>query len=381
MNDHDESAHGERSASGGPPRAALRLTEVEALSGIGSWEWEIATDTLFWSEQLRRIYGVSGNRKLGYDDFIGRVHPEDRDDVQGVVRGAFESGSSFEIRHRIVLDDGEIRHIHSRGYVVADESGTPVRMLGAAQDVSAAHAAEIARADEGRRQAAGQARDEVLALLAHDLRSPLAVIVGYVQLLARQARGDTLELDRMLGYVGRIEESARQMTSLLDDLLADADPEGMGEPLETEATDLVESCRRIASHHEGLGGCEIVVEVPDAPVVMEVNAAKLERALHNLVSNAVKYSPDGGRVTLGLVADDDETRISVADEGIGIPAADLPLIFERFHRGTNVTGRINGIGLGLTSVLRAVEAHGGRIEVKSVEGEGSTFTIHLPRQR
>ena len=382
MNDQDETAPAERSGSGGPPRAALRLAEVEALSGIGSWEWEIATDTLFWSEQLRRIYGVPGDRKLGYDDFIGRVHPEDRDEVQAVVRETFETGSSFEIRHRIVLDDGETRHIHSRGYVVADASGTPVRMLGAAQDVSAAHAAEEARADEGRRQAAGQARDEVLALLAHDLRSPLAVIVGYVQLLARQARGDALELDRMLGYVGRIEESARQMTSLLDDLLADADPHAIGEPLETETADLVESVRRIATHHEGLGGgCEIVVEVPDAPVELDVHAAKLERAVHNLVSNAVKYSPDGGRVTLRLAADDEEVRISVADEGIGIPAADLPRIFERFHRGTNVTGRINGIGLGLTSVLRAVEAHGGRMEVESVEGEGSTFTIHLPRHR
>ena len=382
MNDLDETAPDKRSGSDGPPRAALRLAEVEALSGIGSWEWEIATDTLFWSEQLCRIYGVSGDRRLGYDDFIGRVHPEDRDEVQAVVRGAFETGSSFEIRHRIVLDDGAIRHIHSRGYVVADEGGTPVRMLGAAQDVSDAHAAEMARADEGRRQAAGQARDEVLALLAHDLRSPLAVIVGYVQLLARQARADGLELDRMLGYVGRIEESARQMTSLLDDLLADADPEGMGEPLETEPTDLAESVRRIASHHEDLGGgCEIVVEVPDAPVELDVNAAKLERAVHNLMANAVKYSPDGGRVTLGLAADDGEVRISVVDEGIGIPAADLPRIFERFHRGTNVTGRINGIGLGLTSVLRAVEAHGGRMEVESVEGGGSTFTIHLPRHR
>lgn len=360
------------------PRAAQRLTEVEALSGIGSWEWEIATDRLFWSDQLRRIYGVEERTAaLGFDDFIGRVHPADRDEVRAVVQRAFETHGTFEMEHRIVLDDGAVRHIHSRGHVQIGEDSTTVRMLGSAQDVTEDRLAEQRRAMEGSRKA----RDDVLALLAHDLRSPLAVVVGYVQLLARQARGGDVQLDRLLGYVARIEESARQMTSLLDDLLADAEPDMEQEPLETEPTDLVESVRRIASHHAALGGgCEIVVEAPNS-LVWSVNAPKLERCLHNLVANAVKYSPDGGRVTIALSEEDSEARISVTDQGIGIPPADVPLIFERFHRGGNVTGRISGIGLGLTSVLRAVEAHGGRIDVSSVEGEGSTFTVHLPSRQ
>ena len=357
------------------PRAAQRLAEVEALSGIGSWEWEIATDRLFWSDQLRHIYGVHGTAAaLGFDDFIGRVHPADRDEVRGIVQRAFETHGTFEMEHRIVLDDGAVRHIHSRGHVQLDEDSSPVRMLGSAQDVTDARLAEQRRAMEGSRKA----RDDVLALLAHDLRSPLAVVVGYVQLLARQARGGDVQLDRVLGYVARIEESARQMTSLLDDLLADAEPEAAQDPLETEPTDLVQSVRRIASHHAALGGgCEIVVDAPES-LTWSVNAPKLERALHNLVANAVKYSPDGGRVTIALSEDVSEVRISVTDEGIGIPPADVPLIFERFHRGANVTGRISGIGLGLTSVLRAVEAHGGEIDVSSVEGEGTRFTVHLP---
>lgn len=364
------------------PRAAQRLAEVEALSGIGSWEWEIATDTLYWSDQLRRIYGVAGeDRPLGYDDFIGRVHPADRDDVRAIVRRAFDGKSAFEIDHRILLDDETVRHVHSRGYVLVGDDGMPARMLGSAQDVSDARAAEEVRAEENRRLAAGQARDEVVALLAHDLRSPLAVVVGYVQLLARNARDGRLEVDRMLGYVGRIEESARQMTSLLDDLLADADPDAARDPLETEPTDLGSSIRRIVGHHAALDGpCEIVADLPEAEVVREVNAPKLERALHNLVSNAVKFSPDGGQVTIGLAADDDGVRISVSDQGIGIPPSDLPLVFERFYRGANAAGRVSGIGLGLTSVRRAVDAHGGRIEVSSVVGEGTTFTIHLPPQ-
>jgi len=179
--------------------------------------------------------------------------------------------------------------------------------------------------------------------------------------------------------VGRIEESARQMNGLLDDLLADADPHAAVEKLETSPTDLVACVRAVASHHAGLGGpCEIAVEVPDGPVVREVHPSKLERALHNLVANAVKYSPDGGTVTLRLTEHPDGVRIAVHDQGIGIPQQDLPRIFDRFHRGSNVAGLISGIGLGLASVTRAIAAHGGTIEVDSEEGEGSTFTIHLP---
>ena len=169
------------------------------------------------------------------------------------------------------------------------------------------------------------------------------------------------------------------MTSLLDDLLVDADPHASEEPIETEPTDLAAMVRAVAAHHATLGGHrQVTADVPDGPVVKEVNAPKIERALHNLVSNAVKYTADGGHVTVGLVAEDHRVTISVSDDGIGIPADDLPLIFDRFHRGSNVTGRVSGIGLGLTSVLRAVEAHGGSIDVSSVEGEGTTFTLHLP---
>lgn len=363
-----------------PSPAAQRLAEVEALSGIGSWEWEITSDRLIWSDQLRRIYGVGdGEEVLSYDDFISRVHPDDRDDVQAIVQHAFEARSSFVIDHRIVHPDGVIRHLHSRGYVLLDEDGNPERMLGSAQDVTDARAAEQERTEAERSRAAGQARDEVLALLAHDLRSPLTGVVGFAQLLARHVRGGRVDPDKLLGYVGRIEESARQMTSLLDDLLADADPHAADEVLETEPIDLVDCARRIATHHDGLGSpCEITVEAPDHPVVREVSPAKLERALHNLVTNAVKYSPSGGTVTIGVVEHAGGVRISVADQGMGIPRQDLPRIFDRFHRGTNVTGRVSGLGLGLASVARAVAAHGGTIEVDSEVGRGTTFTIHLP---
>jgi signal transduction histidine kinase len=363
-------------------RAGRRLAEVEELSGIGSWEWDILRDELHWSEQLCRVYGIEPDpRPMTFDAFMDLVHPDDREELIQTVQGALESGSSFITEHRAIHPDDSIHLIFGRGYVLTDDHGQPTRMLGSGQDITTERAAERERTAEERRQAAGQARDEALALIAHDLRSPLAVVVGYVQLLERQARGGTLNPERLMPYLDRVNVAARQMTSLLDDLLTDADPNAHSEPLDTEPLELTAYLRETAEHHDEISAQHAVeAHLPEGPVVARVNAGKLERALHNLLRNAIKYSPQGGTITLSLVADADEVRIGVADEGIGIPAADLPRIFDRFHRGSNVVGQTAGLGLGLISVQRAVRAHGGRIEVQSTEGQGTTFTIHLPRE-
>jgi len=361
--------------------AGRRLAEVEALSGIGSWEWDIRRDELHWSEQLCRVYGMDPDpAPLTFDIFLARVHPDDREELRTTVQAAHDERRAFETEHRAIHDDGSVHVISGRGYVLTDETGTPTRMIGTGQDVTDLRSAEAARAAEERRLAAEQARDEALALIAHDLRSPLAVVVGYVQLLARQARTGTYDPDRLMPYLERVDVAARQMTTLLDDLLTDADAIAAHEPIEREPIDLADYLRDTAEHHDAISPLHAVAAVvPDEPVLAEVNRAKLERALHNLVLNAIKYSPDGGAITLTLDADADRFRIAVADEGLGIPAADLPHIFERFHRGSNAAGRSSGLGLGLVSVQRAVAAHGGTIEVNSTEGAGTTFTIHLPR--
>lgn len=362
-------------------RAGRRLAEVEALSAIGSWEWDIRTNELHWSEQLCRVYGVEPDpRPITYEDFVARVHPDDRAEVEATVREAFQTGGAFTTEHRTIYPDGSVHLIFGRGYVLTDDAGRPVRMLGSGQDVTTDRAAAAERSAEERRRAADEARDDALALLAHDLRSPLAVIVGYVDLMARRAERGSLDPDSVPPALRRIGFAARQMTSLLDDLLADASPDAEMEPIETEPVDLGSWLRSIVEHQEGtISTHAILGHIPDDPFVLDINPAKLERAVHNLVANAVKYSPEGTNVEISLEADAVEARIAVRDEGVGIPADDLPRIFDRFHRGANASGRVSGLGLGLTSALRAVRAHGGEIDVESIEGAGTTFTVRLPR--
>jgi signal transduction histidine kinase len=128
------------------------------------------------------------------------------------------------------------------------------------------------------------------------------------------------------------------------------------------------------SHHQ------LAMRLPDAPVLIEGDRDRLEQVLQNLLQNAVKYSPGGGKIAVELDADPSEVRIAITDSGVGIPASEIPRIFERFYRASNVEmGQINGMGVGLYVVKEIIAFHGGTVEVTSRIGEGSRFCVRLPR--
>lgn len=235
-------------------------------------------------------------------------------------------------------------------------------------------------------QATLQTRDEVFDMIAHDLKNPLTVIIGTVQLLQRRLQqseglpGEAIVSRRL----EQVAASAIQMRTMINDLL-DLAKLRADQPLELsyERTDLVALLRRAAAEYQHTSSRH---RIRIHTSLRELNgmwdASRLERVVANLLSNAIKYSPNGGAVTLRLIRDEREggawAVLSVQDEGIGIPETDLPHIFERFSRGRNAGGRIGGSGVGLTSASSIVEQHGGSIAVESAEGHGSTFTVSLP---
>ncbi|NTU80660.1 MAG: PAS domain-containing protein [Chloroflexales bacterium] len=229
-----------------------------------------------------------------------------------------------------------------------------------------------------------QARDELMALLSHDLKSPLTAVMGQAQLMRRRLTGGEVDPARLLRGLGSVEAAARQMHALLDELLDLARLQaGRSLPLNRQPHDLVAMARHMAERLQ-IGAERHDLRVTSAlPELMCVcDERRMERVMENLLSNAIKYSPTGSPVTVCIARQEDAGRawavVVVTDTGIGIPSADLPRIFERFHRASNTAGRIYGTGLGLASARRIVEQHGGTIEVTSVEGQGSTFTVRLP---
>lgn len=239
--------------------------------------------------------------------------------------------------------------------------------------------------DISERRALEREREAFLAAISHDLKNPLATIRGAAQLVQRRlARIGQPEAARQAAQLDAITASAVRMTALLDELLDQARlREGQAPDLVRRPADLVALARRVAAEAQGgTTGHRLTVAVAVPELSAPVDAARLERVLQNLLSNAIKYSPAGGAVTLGVDREPAPggawAALTVRDEGVGIPAADLPRLFERFRRGSNVVGRIAGTGLGLATARQIVEAHGGTIALESAEGTGTTVTVRLP---
>jgi len=234
-------------------------------------------------------------------------------------------------------------------------------------------------------QQAVRVRDDFLAAASHDLKNPLAAISGTVQVLARtRARRGTIPEERLEQALDSIGAATLQMTRQIDELLDVARLRlGQGLTLDRRPTDLVALARRgVESFQYTTERHRLRLEVQgagdDGRIVGAWDAARLERVVDNLLANAIKYSPNGGEVGVTITHLGDEVQLSVADQGIGVPKPDLPHIFERFRRASNVAGRIGGSGIGLAAAQLTVAEHGGSIAVSSDEGRGSTFTVRLP---
>jgi signal transduction histidine kinase len=230
-----------------------------------------------------------------------------------------------------------------------------------------------------------RSREDFLSALSHDLRTPITSIRGMAQVLLRRAsRMEIPEAARMIEGLKTIEAATGKMSAMLTELLDLARLQsGRSLELQKGPVDLVTLARRTAEEYQrSAPGHEIRVEAALPALVGQWDAVRLERVLGNLLSNAVKYSPEGGAITVRVEQNTEGAEtvavLSVRDEGIGIPPADLPRVFERFHRAANVTGRIAGTGIGLAGSRQIVEQHGGIISVESTEGAGSTFIVRLP---
>lgn len=296
------------------------------------------------------------------------VSPEALPLPRSVREGEVVRGEQLLIRR---ADDGRDVALLVSSAPVRDGAGRITGAVKVFQDISAIKELE-------------QQKDRFLAAVSHDLKNPLMAIKGQAQLSRRRLeRRGALEPAQALESLRRIEESAARLTSMVDELL-DAARLQMGRTLELDRrpTDLAALARRVAEEYATSARRHIRLVVPEGAVMAEWDGVRLGRVLDNLVSNAVKYSPEDSEIVLTIEREDrdgaDWVAVRVRDEGMGIPAGDLPHIFEHFRRGSNVRGRVTGVGIGLAGARKIIEQHGGAMDVESREGGGSTFTVRIP---
>jgi PAS domain S-box-containing protein len=332
--------------------------------------------TTYLNEAAKQLLGV---------DTTG-VPPERRSEVYGLLtpEGApfqpEELPSMQAMRERWVIRgvdmlvrraDGTAIPVQENAAPIVADDGTVTGAIATLRDMSVHQQLE-------------RQKEDFLAAAAHDLKNPVAVLQGQAQLLKRRVQRGRLEQDRVLEGLEVIESRARMMTSMIDELM-DVTRLRMGEALQLnrQATDLAELVREAVDAQRVVAeGHRLVFEAVDGVVPGVVDAARLTRVLGNVLTNAVKYSPEGSEILVRVQHDEDEDGawavLAVRDHGVGIPAEDLPHVFDWFFRAGNVTGTVSGTGIGLAGARQIVEQHGGTIEVESQEGTGSTVTVRLP---
>ena len=372
--------------SGELMREHERLNEAQAVAHVGSWEWDVVADSLWWSDELYRVYGIPRHDAASYQAYLSRVHPEDRDRINAAVQRALGDGRPFSFEHRIVRSDGTIRVLFARGKVALDSEGRPVRMSGVGHDITELKQAEEERAELIREQAArreaeeaNRAKDQFLATLSHELRTPMNAVLGWAQML-RQLSLDDGRRSRALDAIFRnVQIQAQLVSDILDVSRIATGTLGL-ETGSVSIPGVIESAVETVREAALAKGVTIEARVPEGALEVPGDATRLRQVAWNLLSNAVKFAPQGGHVSIAVLCDPNDVELVVEDDGPGIAPAFLPHIFERFRQADgSLTREHGGLGLGLSIVRHIVELHGGTVAAYNRSPNGAGFSVRLPR--
>ncbi|HEV3439035.1 MAG TPA: PAS domain S-box protein [Gemmata sp.] len=362
-------------------KASRALTESRArldyavrVSGIGFWYSDLPFDELIWDERVREHFWVPPGERVTIDLFYNRLHPDDRDRTRQAVERAIRERVPYEIDYRTVDPaTGEIKWVRARGATAYGPSSDPVRFDGVTMDVTVHKKAEESLREADRK------KDEFIALLAHELRNPLAPIRNGLQVV-RLAGGNP---DIIARARTMMERQLSHMVRLVDDLLDVSRISRNKMELQRGhvlLADVVMNAIETARPLIDAEGHELVVSLPQRPISLYADVTRLAQVFSNLLVNSAKYTPPGGRIWLSAKQDDRAVTVSVRDTGIGIPSVFLENIFDMFSQvDRSIERRNGGLGIGLALVKGLVEMHGGTVSATSEgEGKGSTFTIKLP---
>jgi PAS domain S-box-containing protein len=362
-----------------------RLRMAMQVARVAAWEWQLDSGEMTWGADPEALFGFPPGA-LGTDRRIFHLlHPDDKARMEDAVAVAIQHGT-YDAEYRAVRPDGSVVWLMDRGRIVSDVDGRPNRMVGITRDVTAEREAERQREtllrdaraarDEAERQ--GRLKDEFLATLSHELRTPMTAILGWLSiLLTGKAVRD------VPSALAIIDRNARLQCQLIEDLLdmnsliagkvqLDIRPVDVG----AIVREAVQALQPSAAAKQVTVGVSIDRDIHPSPA----DRRRLQQVLSNLVHNAVKFTSAGGRVEARVEQHNGEVVVTVSDSGRGIAPDFLPYVFDRFRRqDASTTADSHGLGLGLSIVKHLVELHGGKIQAFSDGvGKGATFVLRLP---
>ena len=363
-----------------------RADYATRLSGVGFWYCDLPFDELRWDARVKEHFFLPADARVTIDTFYERIVPEDREPTRLAIEASINDHTTYDVVYRTHDPaSGAVKWVRAMGGTSYGSDGAPTHFDGVTVDISAhkrneealKNLAERERAALLAAEEASRAKDDFLAMLGHELRNPLAPIATAVHLLKLRSE------DTVAREVGVIERQTQHITRLVDDLL-DVARVARGKVVlakdSVEVADLVAAAIEIASPAIESGRHALVVNVPKHGLVVDADRGRMKQVLANLLTNAAKYTPVGGRICVTAARDGTDVVVSVEDSGVGISAELLPQVFDLFVQARQTMDRAQGgLGLGLALVKNLVLMHGGTVSVQSAGlGRGSTFMVRLP---
>jgi len=365
-----------------------RLRLAMDVAQMAAWEWDVDADRITWSTDPEALFGFPTGA-FGPELRVTRaVHPEDKARVEAAASSALATGL-YECEYRVVRPSAAVVWVTERGQVLRRGNGTVEKIVGVSRDVSAQRRAEqegerlLVREREARDEAERQSRfkDEFLATLSHELRTPINAILGWLSILSR---GDAVRDPAKA--IAVIQRNAQMQAKLIEDLLEMNKLTSGTARLDVALIDVkstVDNALQALQPTAEAKGIRLTADIDPAVPQMAADGRRLQQVIWNLVHNAIKFTPDQGGVELAVTRTSTSVQIRVTDNGQGISPDFLPYVFDRFRQADSSTTRgAWGLGIGLSIAKHIVELHGGTIVATSGgPGQGSTFIVHLPASR
>ncbi|PJF36514.1 MAG: hypothetical protein CUN49_05070 [Candidatus Thermofonsia Clade 1 bacterium] len=385
---------------------ALQQTS-ERLAAIGTWELDLEKQQPYWSEQVYHLHGVPVGQQPDLESAINFYPPEARPRIAAVIQRAQQEGIGWDMEVPFVNAKGQRLWVRVVGMAQRDADGVIRRLYGFFQDLTVQRQAQQQALDLAMEREKVRLLRDFLRDVSHDFRTPFTVqnnalylINHYIQKLGEQLKAierysagrlplqaqATLNachelLNQIVHQSEILKSGTRRAVKLLDQLLDMARAENLS-ALERTPCDLNALLAQIVESYVPLmadKALQLVFKPAQALPQIAVNADLFSRAIHNLLDNAMQYTPSGGTVCLRTAQDDQGILIEIEDNGVGIPAEDLPHIFKRFYRVDKArASQSGGSGLGLAIVKQVIEAHGGTVSAQSQVGSGALFRLRLP---
>jgi PAS domain S-box-containing protein len=360
-----------------------RLALALRASRTGMWEWDVISNTLIWSDELKLLYGMSPKDPVDYDAYLEKIHPDDRLSMRRIIRHSMKTGEEYKIEHRIIWRDGSEHWVLGMGRTILEE-GKPVRMIGTSVSLD-----DTKRKDEleevnrklreQRTQLVelNQAKNEFIALASHQLRTPATAVKQYIGMLLGGYFGDLDDEQRQAAEIA-LASNERQL-AIISDLLRVAQLDAGNIVLRKQRTDVAAMLQTIVREQSARFRDKeqtIVLECGRSKLWASIDPDRMHMVFENLIDNAHKYTPAGKHVVVTAHKVGRTITVTIADQGVGIRKADLPRLFQKFSRlDHGMTDEVDGSGLGLYWAHKIVELHDGTLTVTSAVRRGSVFTV------